>query len=360
VRVVIIAASAHPIAEPFAGGLESLTWQLVRGLRGCGVDVTLFAGPGSDPRLGATTLDVSPLSLSAAARRDVSMVPERWLRAHHAYLQVMLALQRRNDVSVVHNNSLHHLPVVMADSLAIPMVTTLHTPPTPWLEPAIGIASGSPNSLHRNCFVAVSAYTARQWSHVTAADVIPNGVDVRRWSAGPGGTELAWVGRIVPEKAPHRAVAMARAAGRGLRIAGPIGDRAYFDRHLAPLLGAGVDYVGHLDTDSLAALVGTSSATLVTPEWDEPYGLVAAESLACGTPVVALDRGGLREFVVPGTGVLLDRGVSAAEAAESVEQATRLDRTACRDHAVSACSVERMVEDYLRLYESLVTLPGAA
>ena len=95
-HVVILAAARHPLRQPFAGGLESLTWALVRGLRERGVDVTLFAGPGSDPALGARELAVSPLELSDAARADVSMPPEPWLREHHAYLQVMLELRERH------------------------------------------------------------------------------------------------------------------------------------------------------------------------------------------------------------------------------------------------------------------------
>ncbi|MGO4602821.1 glycosyltransferase family 4 protein [Terrabacter sp. 2YAF2] len=359
-HVVVLAASKHPIAEPFAGGLESLTWHLVRGLRRRGVDVTFFAGPGSDPTLGATELDVAPLRLSDTARADVSMVPEAWLREHHAYLQVMLSLQRRDDIDVVHNNSLHHLPVAMAGALRAPVLTTLHTPPTPWLEPAIAIDSSARTSRRNSHFVAVSRHTAQSWSHVASPDVVHNGVDVRRWVAGPGGDDLVWVGRIVPEKAPHRAIAMARASGRRLRIAGPVGDAGYFSRHVAGELDDDVSYVGHLDTDGLVALVGSSAAMLVTPEWDEPYGLVAAESLACGTPVVALDRGGLREFVVPGVGVLLPRDAGSGEAAQAVATAVRLDRADCRAHAVAACSVDVMVERYLELYLSITGLRGAA
>ncbi|GGM93701.1 glycosyl transferase family 1 [Terrabacter tumescens] len=356
----MLGSSRHPIAEPFAGGLESLTWHLVRGLRDRGVEVTFFAGPGSDPALGATELDIAPLRLSDAARSDVSMVPEAWLREHHAYLQVMVALQHRDDIDVVHNNSLHHLPVAMANSLHVPVLTTLHTPPTPWLEPAIAIDARSRGGLRRGHFVAVSQHTSRSWSHVASADVVHNGVDVRRWVAGPGGEDLVWVGRIVPEKAPHRAIAMARASGRRLRLAGPVGDVDYFERYVAGELDDDIAYVGHLDTEALVDLVGRSAALLVTPDWDEPYGLVAAESLACGTPVVALDRGGLREFVVPGVGVLLRPDADGAEAAQAVATAVGLDREACRAHAVAACSVDRMVEQYLARYQSLAALPGAA
>lgn len=355
-HVVIIASAKHPIAEPFAGGLESLTWQLIRGLRQRGVQTTVFAGPGSDRGLGAREISVRPLRLSDAARQDVSMVPEAWLQEHHAYLQVMLELQRRDDIDVVHNNSLHHLPVAMAGCLRAPMLTTLHTPPTPWLEPAIALSERTGGWSR---YVAVSAHTARAWSHAAAAEVIPNGVDVDRWRPGPGGRDLVWAGRIVPEKAPHVAVEMARAAGRRLRIAGPVGDVPYFAEHIAPRLSHHIEYVGHLGMDDLASLFGSSAATLVTPAWDEPYGLVAAESLACGTPVVALDRGGLREFVTPGVGVLV-AGDDLGSAGAAVDWAVTLDRGACRSHAVRHCSVDAMVEDYLATYRSLLRMRGAA
>lgn len=353
-HIVMIASSRFPLAEPFAGGLESLTWNLCRGLRDRGLRVTLFAAPGSDSTLAVREIVTRPLDLSEAARQDVAMPPGAWLVEHHAYLQVMLELQRRTDVDVVHNNSLHHLPIAMAAASLAPMVTTLHTPPTPWLEPAIALADDA-----RAHFVAVSEHTRASWRHVVDADVVPNGVDVGRWRPGPGGDALAWVGRLVPEKAPHLAIDVARAAGRPLRLAGPVGDREYVETMVLPRLGGGVEYVGHLSTAELSGLVGASAATLVTPVWDEPYGLVAAESFASGTPVVAFARGGLSEFVTHEVGRLVPGG-DVLRAADAVEEAVRLDRAACRAHAVQHCSVERMVEDYVRIYESMGALRGAA
>jgi glycosyltransferase involved in cell wall biosynthesis len=352
VHVVILAAARHPLRQPFAGGLESLTWALVRGLRHRGVDVTLFAGPGSDPELDARELAVAPLALSHAALADVSMPPLPWLQEHHAYLQVMLELKDREDVDVIHNNSLHFLPLALAQSCAAPMLTTLHTPPTPWLEPVISLMDQS-----RSRFVAVSRHTAGQWAHVAAADVVHNGVDTQTWSPGPGGEHLVWVGRLVPEKAPHEAIRVAAASGRRLRLAGPVGNIEYFRTCVEPLLGPGVEYLGHLGVPALRDLVGSSAAMVVTPAWDEPYGLVAAESLACGTPVVGYRRGGLPEFVTAGCGVLVEPGDVAAAAAE-VDGVCALDRQQCREHAVTSCSVDTMVDAYLEHYAQLATRIG--
>jgi glycosyltransferase involved in cell wall biosynthesis len=202
-------------------------------------------------------------------------------------------------------------------------------------------------------FVAVSRHTAAAWGPVAGPiEVVPNGVDLLRWTPGPGGGPLVWSGRIVPEKSPHLAIEAARAAGLPLQLAGPVVDHGYFDREIAPRLGDGVQYLGHLAQQALAATVGAASAALVTPDWDEPYGLVVAEALACGTPVAAFDRGGVPEVLTPECGRLVPGGDVPALAV-AVREATTLSRTAARERAVTACSVESMAVAYEEIYHSL-------
>ncbi len=269
---------------------------------------------------------------------------------HHAYLNLMMQLADPDShYDIVHNHSLHHLPVVMAPMLAMPMITTLHTPPTPWLESALDTGGGAGNR-----FAAVSRHTADTWRHVAPdVTVVPNGVDFRRWPPGPGGDNLVWFGRITPEKAPHLAIAAARRADLPLVLAGPISDAGYFQHFIAPSLGDRIRYAGHLDHDELARLVGRSAAALVTPAWPEPYGLVVAEAMSCGTPVVAFACGGIPEIVSSRSGRLVPSDDVEAMADE-IPAALKLSRIDVHRHAVAHCSAEAMVTAYLDLYRETI------
>jgi glycosyltransferase involved in cell wall biosynthesis len=193
-RIAIIAHLKFRIGEPFAGGLEMHTHMLARQLRDRGHAVTLFASLKSDASLGVEAIcdETSLLETGTAEATDVA-----FFREHHAYLRLMNDLRSR-PFDVIHNNSLHYLPVTMADAVPAPMLTTLHTPPFCWLE------SGVRTSSAKMRYVAVSTATARMWSHVVAIDhVIPNGIDLAHfpYRATPTAERyLVWYGRIVPER----------------------------------------------------------------------------------------------------------------------------------------------------------------
>ncbi|MEU0787694.1 glycosyltransferase family 4 protein [Streptomyces sp. NPDC006173] len=348
-RIALIASARHPIRDPFPGGLEAHTWTLSKALRARGHDVTVFAGPGSDPTLGVVEMPLRPVRISETARQDPSMAASHWVQEHHAYLQLMLDIAHGSArYDVVHNNSLHYLPVAMAAALSVPVVTTLHTPPTPWLESAIQTVLPCPVQ-----FSAVSDHTAAAWRHIVpSATVVRNGIDTQRWQAGPGGEDLVWSGRIVPEKGTHLAIEAARIAGRRLRIAGPVGDTEYFESCIRPRLSDSITYAGHLSQPELCELVGSSAAAVVTPCWDEPYGLVIAEALACGTPVCGFARGALPEIVTPDCAHLVAPGDCMA-LAKVVEATIGLSRTAARHHAETFCSMEVMTQSYERFYRSV-------
>ncbi|MGW0161416.1 glycosyltransferase family 4 protein [Mycobacterium sp. NPDC003323] len=353
-RIALIASNRHPIRQPFAGGLEAHVWHLARALVRRGHQVSLYAAQGSDAALTCDALTVRELHLSDAARADTSMPADAFMTDHHAYLMLMLDLARTGDrrFDVVHNHSLHHLPVAMAPMLPIPMLTTVHTPPTPWLESALATGGCAGTRL-----AAVSRHTAAAWRHVAPdIDVVPNGVDISAWRLGPGGRHLVWFGRITPEKGTHLAIAAARRAGLPLVIAGPISDPDYYAGAVAPELDDDISYAGHLDHHDLMTLVGSAAAALVTPMWDEPYGLVVAEAMSCGTPVVAFDRGGIREMLAPAAGRLVPPGDPAAMA-DAIGEVITLPRAQVRRQAIDHCSEGAMVQTYLALYTTMISHP---
>jgi glycosyltransferase involved in cell wall biosynthesis len=346
-KIAIIAHLKYAIVEPFAGGLEMHTHLLAKSLRSRGHDVTLFASRKSDPGLGLEAIceETSLLETGLAECRDVA-----FFREHHAYLRLMTMLRDRS-FDIVHNNSLHYLPLTMAATLRAPTVTTLHTPPFCWLESGVRLGRQA------NHIVAVSQATADMWQSVTHIDgVIPNGIDLDLFPFSPRADEppyLVWYGRIVPEKGPHLAIDAARAVGLPLKIAGPRFDLAYYETSIAPRMGGDVTYVGHLAHRELAQLIGGARAALCTPCWDEPYGLVVAEALACGTPVVAFRRGGIPGILDATCGVLAEPD-DAGSLARAIRAALLLDRAACRRRAERHCDARRMVDAYERLYRDVI------
>lgn len=348
-RIGVIAHLKHPIAEPFAGGLEMHTHLLASSLRRRGHAVTVFASTRSEPGLGLEAIcDETCLdAVGVAEAADVAFFKE-----HHAYLSLMNGLRIR-DFDLIHNNSLHYLPVSMADALPMPMVTTLHTPPFCWLESGVRVARSGNNS-----FVAVSESIRKSWAPVTAIDrVILNGIDLCRFRFAEQPEPepyLIWYGRIVPEKGLHFALDAARLLGIPLRFAGPVLDRDYFDAEIAPrVAGSEALYLGHLAHEELSQVIGGARAFLCTPCWEEPYGLVVAEALACGVPVAAFSRGAIPEILTPECGVLAVPD-DAASLAAATAQALALSRADCRRRAETLCDAEIMIDQYEALYRERI------
>jgi glycosyltransferase involved in cell wall biosynthesis len=349
-RIGLIASSRFPIAQPFVGGLEAHIWALAGALTARGHLVTLFAAEGSDASVAHRVVAFSPLG-DANGRRDLSESRDLVEAENVAYRRVMAGLITDGGarLDILHNHSVHPSPLAAVRRLGVPMISTFHTPPLPRLAKVL-----SKEIAGNLCLVAVSRHAAQSWSSVAGeVHVVHNGVDTGMWPAGPGGGRAVWFGRLVPEKGAELAIDAARLANRSLDLAGPVVDQQYFRTEIEPRLGPDVRYLGHLAHSALARVVGRAEVALVTPRWDEPYGLVVAEALACGTPVAAFARGGIPEILDAGCGRLAPADDVPALAV-ALQQAAGLDRRDVRRHAEESCSMTRMVSAYEDIYRSHV------
>jgi glycosyltransferase involved in cell wall biosynthesis len=347
-RIAILAHVRQRIAQPFAGGMESHCWHLAAGLQDRGHDVVLFASGDSDPRFA-----IDPV----LDRHYEATFP--WAE-HRGSAPLIAHLDAGYDAAcdriaaggfdVVHNNSLHRFPLEQRRTAVTPTVTSLHVPPYDALH---WFVAASPSPHHR-----LTVTSARQldawWPHGAPpqASVLHNGIDPALWPwTAQGDGSAVWCGRITPNKGPHLAALAARQAGIALTLFGAIEDPDYWQEQVAPLLGPGLHYGGHLDGDALAQRMGRASLFLFTPCWDEPFGLVAAEAMACGLPVAAFDMGAARE-VIGDAGVFAPPGDVDALAA-AIPAALAIARTVPRERVMRHFTRDRWLDRCEDLYRQV-------
>lgn len=347
-KIAFVAPARYPIREPFAGGLEAFCHTMVQALRREGHTVDFFAARGSDGNCPDLVLPGVNWGDTPELATDTGYPEGEREREDKAFIELRNLLVRRG-YDVVHNNSLSPLMFPSPHSpRALPMVTTLHTPCIDELQDAISRAGGAAGE-----FAAVSHATAASWDTAHPVTVIPNGVNVSTWTPGPGGMAAIWFGRLVPEKGPHLAIDACRLLGMPLLLAGRKGDHAYFQAEIAPRLNGGsIRWLGELSHAELRTLVGRCAVTVVTPRWEEPFGLVAFESMACGTPVAAFARGGLGELLSSAPAALAkpDDVVSLASA---IHAALHIKRAAVREWVVDNHSLTQTARRYSELYREV-------
>ncbi len=349
-KIAVVSLLHHPIAEPFAGGMESHTWWLAKKLIERGHEVTLFASGDSDPALGLmpcidTAFVTNPQARTILGRQACNM---------SAYASVIRQICQ-DKFDVVHNNALHPFLLLSAADLPIPMLSVLHTPPYPELAAAVQCAAAR-NTAGKLAAVAVSQSLADDWKPLIATDVIYNGIEVDSWPFVPHtpSRRALWYGRIVPEKSPHLAIRAALGAGYAIQIAGPIGSPAYFEEAVLPLIdGEQVRYLGHLSHAEIKRSLSQASVFVNTPLWQEPYGFVYAEALASGTPVATFDSGAAGEILNERCGVIVKEKTVAA-LSRAIGVAAQLSRRDCRQRAETFCHIDLMIESYERQYQRLI------
>lgn len=331
-KVAILGAIAWRTPPLHYGPWERVAGLIAAGLHERGVDVTLFA-----------TLDSqTPAKLDGVAPHgyadDDGIDGRVWEALHVAH-----AFERSHEFDLVHNH-LDWLPLSFERLARAPLVTTIH-----------GFSGAAIMPVYERATSAlVSISFADRAPGLRYAANVYHGVDAGELPFDPvGGEALVCFGRIHPDKGTAEAIEIAAAAGRRLVLCGIVQDPAYFRERVEPHLdGDRVSYLGSIGPERRAEVLGSSAALLHPVAFAEPFGLSVVESMMCGTPVVAYDRGSMSELVDPGaTGYLAN---DVAGAARAVADAVALDRAVCRQVAERRFSAERMVDDYVRVYRDVL------
>lgn len=337
-RVGLIAPPWAAIPPVGYGGTEAVIDQLARGLDTAGLEVVLYT-------VGESTCPVPRRHLidTAEGMRIGACVPE--LR------HVLAAYDAMTDVDIIHDHTMAGpLMAAIPGFTRIPVVTTNHGPFNDEL-----------NDLYRrlNNRVALIAISHDQTSlarGVNIAKVIHHGVDPAAFPAGEGdGGYVLFLGRMAAEKGAHRAIRIARAAGKRLLVAAKMreeSERRFFEAEIEPLLGDDVDYVGEVHGTHKLDLLGGAEALLNPIRWHEPFGMVMIEALACGTPVVAYPEGAAPEIITSGLDGFL--GTTDQELVNGLLSIQQIDREACRNTVQQRFSTARMTQNHIDLYQQIL------
>jgi glycosyltransferase involved in cell wall biosynthesis len=319
------------------GGIELVVDLLARGMSDAGHEVVLFA-------TGDSTCPVERRYLLDHA--DGHRIGNSVTELGH----VLAAYETLRDMGcdIIHDHTM--AGPVMARASTVPVVTTIHGPLVrELLEIYSRIADEVP-------LIAVSHAQRRPAPELPIAAVIHHGIDAVDFPVGTGdGGYALFLGRMSPDKGAHRAVIAARKAGVPLVLAGKKreeSEHAYFDSEVRPLLGPDAEYVGEVGHSDKVRLLAGARALLFPIRWNEPFGLVMLEALACGTPVLAFREGAAPEVIVDGvTGYLCDDEADMAYALTRVDALSRVD---CRAAVETTFSTRRMAQDHLDLFERLL------
>jgi glycosyltransferase involved in cell wall biosynthesis len=356
-RIALVAPLVTTISEPQQGGSQALLADLAVGLTRDGHDVDVYAATGSQiPGAHVVDTGIEAASLADALIRHDR--PRRSLAAVGEAYERVFGMVERGGYDVAHSHGFDPPALRRARAGDAPVIHTIHLPPEPEAAAALREAQ---QASEPGVVVGVSASQARVWSSLVRFDlVIRNGVPVDRipWSDQPG-RGLVFAGRLSAEKGAAAAIEIALLADERIDLYGTAYDedyaRALRGRHEGD---PRVTFHGALPRAELWRRLASARAVLCPSDWDEPFGLVAAEAQAAGTAVVAFARGGLREIVDDGvTGFLVERG-DVEQAAAAVRSIGTIDRRRCRQHAVDDLNFETCLAGYEALYAS-VSAPRA-
>jgi glycosyltransferase involved in cell wall biosynthesis len=346
-KIAILAPTWFAVPPTGYGGIELVVSLLADGLVDAGHEVTLFASGDS-----LTKANLSYIFEQAPSELIGRSLPE----IRHA----LACYERADEFDVINDHS--GIPAAALGGLVqTPVLHTIHGPlDTHEAQHAYAsIAEVSPGV----GLISISENQRRPMPDLPWAATIPNAIDLSIYPSKPHkGDYLLFLGRFSPDKGAHRAVAVAMELGLPLKMAGKNREpkeRQYFAELVEPHLGhGGIEYLGEVTHGEKVELLQDARATLFPIEWEEPFGLVMVESMACGTPVIATRHGAVPEVIEHGlSGIIVD---NYKQMAAALDEADELDPNECRRYVEERFAPERMVGDYERAYREAIGATSAS
>ena len=337
-RILQIAPLLERVPPPAYGGTEVIVSALADGLVDAGHEVILWASGDS----------ITKAQLRSVYGQSIRSDPDIIDRQPYELAHFAAALSCANDFDIVHNHA-GEAVMAFADLVKTPMLTTMHC--------LINADTRIIWDHYRGYYNTISRAQESAVPHLPNArslGYVHNAIDVASFPFRDRKDDyLLFLSRISADKGAHLAIEIARKAGRRLVMAGKVdrADRHYFETAVEPLLGQGVEFVGEADFELKRDLYSRAAGVILPLLWEEPFGLVFIEAMACGTPVISYNRGAAPEIIVDGvTGFLVE---DAAGMLSAIDRLPAIDPQECRRHVENNFDNPVMVGRYLELYERI-------
>lgn len=334
-RIAVIAPPWTPVPPTRYGGTELVVDMLATGYQKAGHEVLLYTTADSTcPVPKAWVLPEAPAHIGSSVAE---------------IRHVMNAYDLAKDFDIVHDHTIFG-PVLAERYEGLKVVTTMHGP---FVEELTDIYRRIARTVP---LIAISNAQCRPVPDISFARVIHHGIRAQDFPFGEGkGGYCLFLGRMSPDKGAHRATEAAYKAGVPLILAAKMrepAEIAYFEANVKPYLNDDIRYLGEVSHEEKLALLADARCLLFPIRWNEPFGMVMIEAMACGTPVIAFPEGAAPEVIEEGrTGFLCD---NIDDMAATIPRVDSIDRATCRAVTENYFSADRMVAEHLELFESII------
>lgn len=336
----------------------SIAGTLANHLTAMGHNVTFFASLGTQTKANLVTFEMLPFGNPEIYQR----YPHEGSSFQYENIMMLQALNymTKNNFDLFHSHTRPFSTLNLAPlKPQLPTALTIHDPLDDEAYKILPLFNQFKN-VH---LISLTRAQRQSQSGVEWEGNVYNGIDLKKWpfNSRPKGNYLLYAGRVLKNKGADLAVQIALKSGKPLKITGSVypQDQEFFDAQIKPLLNDKIEYLGVVSQAELAQLYQNALAFLMPVRWPEPFGLVMIEAMASGTPVIASNRGSVPEVVKDSkTGFIIDDPENIAGFVQAVDRTDQINRQTCRKYVEKNFSVEKMVDNYLKLYRTILNRHG--